>query len=1727
MPDGNYFDKFDGGAASGDLDSDIHDAAQRNGVDPTLYHSLIMHESGGNQYAVSPQGAAGYAQLEPETAASLGVTDLFDKKQNLDAGAKYLRQGLDRYGNRPDLALAYYHGGPDTQQWGPKTAAYSDAVMDAYRAKKAEKPAAGNYFDKFDAKPQGSNYFDKFDPQPAAPSAPSYTEPPVNRIWEGDTGVPLTNRQAVQQLPMAKTEAAAPVAPTIPVGNSSTLSDVISSPEALAADVPQSQGPNPALAAIGQKIKEAWQNSPTILTPQAQGWLDRTGLGGVTRLADIAMAAPNAVFAGGLEAAAQTAGAIGGPKLAGGVRELGEYAMTTGIPELTMAPHPHEGATAPEPTAPPSTIPILDAMAAETKAARTPIGPEAMAAAGESAPTEPAPRPRTPEQAAIDEAASEEPAPAEQAAVSTLQDISEGKPAAETVAPHPAPDNSGAMTNLSDADYTQLMVEREKEEAPVEAPQVELGENMMKTSGEVGDNVAPPEAEPQAETPIEAAPPAISARRVARPFETLPNEPMRLNEYLRRPTVMSAGTIHEQTIPGGVRDPGGDLKAIIGGSKGRPGLINNKAGRSLDDAAQYAFEAGYFPGHSERPSINELLDAMAEDHRGNAQYSHFDQDRADEYHAAVGRNSEVDRLATEHDIPTLGITRQQFYDTLADRMSVEDQAREIAEQEAALTDAAQRMRSESAADLREYYGQSQARSLKDMEKEYAQSHEQATPVAAVEQRPAGAEGRGEVSAGEAGGEGSAGPSGAAAGIARGTGAESQATDLLGRPVTEPRAKAQPEPTIHNDQRQITMPGAEPSAIQAQAARDAQGRGALQSDVTQKPADEGLFAPDTSGQGTLYSFPGALFNPEAWTWLAPAVRPLWRAASGALKAAGEVTDSALTSLAPMRGGTVRAQAFAAGFANSLRRTMYRFGQVDREIERNFSPNERLAMGRALDAQSVFEQRVRDMSPEEAARARADFDAGGTGLASLNPTQRHTIEMLDALSRDTWRRMQERGMVAADARPIPYYFPRQMVQWSEEEGFSRAGGQGQTGRGLDARGLNLTTAGPMRREYLTPEETEAAARAKLGPGTVLLRDIRSLPQRLAFAHRAIAGVDLMKRIEEVGKDVGTDLVIRGDIPGLLQPGDYFTMSDHPSFRRWTGTGWQAINVSKEFEGPLKAVLTQRSPTWFRAARSIQGTVMAAIMWSPYIHLGVELGRAFTAHPSGFIPEWAPRGTGATGLPLPGGAITLRVLKNGAINRRNLAYMDKAATDGLAPIGQGWHADPVTIADQANVEGRGSFLRALASARDAVANGAGKLGGDTLREIVRHPHQTLLWDQVLNLQVGLYDHLKQEWTPKYGEDVAGTMAAHEANRFAGALPSEHLSRGANMTASMLLFSRSFTLGNLGVMKDMFKGAPPHILSRIEQMAGPDVAKSAQSAMRRKAFGAVAMDIGLFYLGYGLIQSGIQALRQSGQQAYEDWTTKASEALTNAKDNPIDAFGVFPQHWNEPGKTNRIYAGNDSQGRGVYVRLPPGKIGEEFMGWPTNPAAMLVNKSSVFVRPIIESIFNIDALGRRVYNPSPQTLGDYASIAGHVVGHIGAGLGPVSLAQGVGELYNRYISSSDQPSKVDPWVSWLKVLGPATGLGLVSQGFPGGPAAGEIHALTERQRYEVQQALPGIRKKIEAGDTDGAREAMSALQVPPRLQQFYIQQTLNPGPSRGGLRALREAPPRIQQRVEHQMQP
>jgi hypothetical protein len=94
-----------------DLDDLIAATAQRYGIEPSLLSAMVQTESNRNPRAVSPAGAQGLTQLMPGTARGLGVRDPFDAAQNLDGGARYLRQQIDRFGS-PALALAAYNAGP-------------------------------------------------------------------------------------------------------------------------------------------------------------------------------------------------------------------------------------------------------------------------------------------------------------------------------------------------------------------------------------------------------------------------------------------------------------------------------------------------------------------------------------------------------------------------------------------------------------------------------------------------------------------------------------------------------------------------------------------------------------------------------------------------------------------------------------------------------------------------------------------------------------------------------------------------------------------------------------------------------------------------------------------------------------------------------------------------------------------------------------------------------------------------------------------------------------------------------------------------------------------------------------------------------------------------------------------------------------------------------------------------------------------------------------------------------------------------------------------------------------------------------------------------------------------------------------------------------------------------------------------------------------------------------
>lgn len=123
---------------SGDTNSLIKEAAARYQVDPRLVAAVAQTESGGNQEAVSPAGAVGVMQLMPETAAGLGVNP-YDKRQNIEGGAKYLRQMMDTFGGDVQKAVAAYNAGPQAvKEYNGippyrETQDYVNKVLDIYR----------------------------------------------------------------------------------------------------------------------------------------------------------------------------------------------------------------------------------------------------------------------------------------------------------------------------------------------------------------------------------------------------------------------------------------------------------------------------------------------------------------------------------------------------------------------------------------------------------------------------------------------------------------------------------------------------------------------------------------------------------------------------------------------------------------------------------------------------------------------------------------------------------------------------------------------------------------------------------------------------------------------------------------------------------------------------------------------------------------------------------------------------------------------------------------------------------------------------------------------------------------------------------------------------------------------------------------------------------------------------------------------------------------------------------------------------------------------------------------------------------------------------------------------------------------------------------------------------------------------------------------------------------
>lgn len=109
------------------VDSFIVESGTRHGVDPVLLYAIMHRESAFKPRAMSYKGARGLMQLMPATAARFGVTNIFDPRQNIEGGARYVRFLLNFFDGDVALTLAGYNAGEGAVlKYGRRIPPYSE-----------------------------------------------------------------------------------------------------------------------------------------------------------------------------------------------------------------------------------------------------------------------------------------------------------------------------------------------------------------------------------------------------------------------------------------------------------------------------------------------------------------------------------------------------------------------------------------------------------------------------------------------------------------------------------------------------------------------------------------------------------------------------------------------------------------------------------------------------------------------------------------------------------------------------------------------------------------------------------------------------------------------------------------------------------------------------------------------------------------------------------------------------------------------------------------------------------------------------------------------------------------------------------------------------------------------------------------------------------------------------------------------------------------------------------------------------------------------------------------------------------------------------------------------------------------------------------------------------------------------------------------------------------------
>lgn len=768
------------------------------------------------------------------------------------------------------------------------------------------------------------------------------------------------------------------------------------------------------------------------------------------------------------------------------------------------------------------------------------------------------------------------------------------------------------------------------------------------------------------------------------------------------------------------------------------------------------------------------------------------------------------------------------------------------------------------------------------------------------------------------------------------------------------------------------------------------------------------------------------------------------------------------VAPMSAGTSRTRAMAQAHINAERLAKHQWQTMENQITKGFTRAQRTTMWKAADQQNDILQRGGKVGPNE-------------GINALPADQRAVVETMHAYSKELWKRAQEVGLVEGDG--VKFWAPRMMAMVDDAGEFSKPSEPGQKATS-DGVGRNIVTTSPSTkaRKYDTSAESAAAMKAK---GGQLVEDIRTMPLAMARFERAIAGRELINQIKDLGKVTGKETVSTSMEPG------FFTLN-HPAFTTFeprmvdggdgkmvpavdqngkTVMDRKPLFISNEFKGPLKAIMTDADGPLYRGYMLLKSKAMSLIMASPLQHNMVIAGRAFSY----------------AGLKLPALYFT------GHLARKDPELMSKAIGAGMVPISGANHSmiDVGDIARGIGKEGGwgdpneswlGLGVKKVGNMAVKGLGDAGKAGIDKLGTFV---HGTLLWDRIGDLQMGIFKDAYNKALAKGADDNgAATYAAHMANRYAGAVGRENMSAIARKFANVLLFSRSFNMGNIGAVKDVVYGLPAGLKAQLVEGSSPESARLIMSMAKRKAFTGLVTDLAATVLITSMVQDIVRRNKDDPwakqlSDAMGGYSDRAKAAWENVKAHPgtLDSYNAyrFSSTWqNEPGKRNRVDLGAQPNGRHEYMRLPTGKVVEDTINWLSQPGDTLAEKMSPMARATAQVVMNNKGYGTPVWDPN----GTLANRAMDMALHFLKSQTPWDTIQTGYDLANGKATPLDKE----------KLQGNLTGLS-ISQGNPKGPAGAVEQQVQDRVETSKKYVMEAVTRDLKYGDDTRARARLQEI--------------------------------------------